>query len=344
MKKLFAIIILPPLFAFIMIGVHVSILLNETYEGPTTNFTVRPGEGFASINQRLFKKGLIQNKRLFHYYSRYKKIMTKFRSGTYEVKSGLTMPEIIDTLLSGVEVGKSYTFPEGKNMYEIAKILESKNICDGSQFLKVVKDKNFLKKHNIPAETAEGYLYPDTYKFSPNTAPEQIATAMIKNFKKRTKKLDWNLSSFSIHQIVTLASMVEKETGAEHERPIISGVFHNRLKKRMRLQSDPTTIYGIYEKFDGNLRKRDLLEKTPYNTYKISGLPKGPIANPGIEALDAALKPKKHSYLYFVSHNDGTHEFTKNYKDHLKAVDKYQKNARNRRGKSWRDLKKTKKE
>jgi len=135
--------------------------------------------------------------------------------------------------------------------------------------------------------------------------------------KKKTKNLSFQTAPLNLkkNEVITLASVVEKETGAAWERPKIAGVFLNRLKKRMRLQSDPTTIYGIYEGFNGNLRKRHLLEMTPYNTYKIPALPIGPIANPGTEAIKAVLRPDSHSYLYFVSKNDGTHVFSKTYKD-----------------------------
>ena len=141
---------------------------------------------------------------------------------------------------------------------------------------------------------------------------------MTKNIRNINSNLTW-------HQIITLASIVEKETGVASERGVIAGVFYNRLKKRMRLQSDPTTIYGIFPTFDGNLRKKDLLQHTPYNTYKIKGLPPGPIANPGLDAINAAISPDRHTYLYFVSKNNGTHIFSKNYKDHRKAVNYYQK-------------------
>jgi UPF0755 protein len=231
------------------------------------------------------------------------------------------------------------TIPEGKNMYQVGKILEEQKIVDYDDFIKTVKDKSFLKSLGIPGNTAEGYLYPDSYKFALNTPPRTVVRTMYSAFKRKTKNLGLNKSSLNSHQVVILASIVEKETGASFERPQIAGVFHNRLKKKMRLQSDPTTIYGIYETFNGNLRKKHLLEKTPYNTYKIPALPAGPIANPGLEAIKAVLSPSKHSYLYFVSQNDGTHVFTKNYKDHLKAVERFQINRANRVGKSWRDLK-----
>ena len=163
---------------------------------------------------------------------------------------------------------------------------------------------------------------------------------MVETFNQQTKDVDFSASSFSKKDLIILASVVEKETGAAHERPMIAGVFHNRLRKRMRLQSDPTTIYRIYESFNGNLRKKHLQEKTPYNTYKISGLPIGPICNPGRKAIEAVLKPADHEFLFFVSQNDGTHVFAKNYADHRKNVDFFQKNYANRRGKSWRDLNK----
>ena len=144
-------------------------------------------------------------------------------------------------------------------------------------------------------------------------------------FEKRAREL-----GFSRREIVTLASIIEKETGDPGERPLISAVFHNRLKKGIRLQSDPTVIYGMWNRFDGNLRKRDLQEKTPYNTYRIGGLPAGPIANPGIDSIRAALYPADVDYLYFVSRNDGSHAFSGTLEEHNRNVWKYQK--RRRRG------------
>jgi UPF0755 protein len=162
---------------------------------------------------------------------------------------------------------------------------------------------------------------------------------MLAVFDKKIKKFNFSKTKLTKHEVIILASIVEKETGAKFERPIISAVYLNRLKKRMRLQSDPTTIYGIYETFNGNLRRKHLLEKTAYNTYKLPALPLGPIANPSQAAIQAVLEPKTHKFIYFVSKNDGTHVFTETYKEHLRAVDYWQRNKRNRKGKSWRDLK-----
>ena len=163
---------------------------------------------------------------------------------------------------------------------------------------------------------------------------------MLEEFKKNTQSLPMTSGSLSPLEVIILASIVEKETGAEWERPIIAGVFLNRMKKKMRLQSDPTTIYSFFEKFSGNLSKENLKQKNPYNTYKIKGLPPGPICNPGLSAIKAVLSPEQHNYLYFVSKNDGVHEFTSTYPEHVKAVKRWQQTSTNRAGKSWRDLKK----
>ncbi len=343
MKKIIMFIVAAPLISSILILTHVWVLMNQSYEGPKTKFTIQRGESFSSINYRLHKNEIINNPRLFHYYAKYKKSITKFKVGTYHINPGETIPDIVDKLVNGSPIMISVTIPEGKNMYEIGRILEKKGVTSYQTFIKIAKKTTLIDAFNIEGvdvgpKTVEGYLYPDTYRFIPNSPASLVIKTMVLLFKKKTNTLDFSSSKLSKHQVITLASIVEKETGAKAERPLISGVFHNRLKKRMRLQSDPTTIYGIFETFNGNLRKKHLLEKTPYNTYKISGLPLGPIANPGLEAITAVLNPESHNYYYFVSHNDGTHEFTSTYRDHLKAVDKYQKNRRNRKGKSWRDL------
>ena len=338
-KNLFIFLFLAPLLAIILSGAkfyyHLGI---SSYEGPSTEFVVKPGETFSKINYRLKKKGLISNPKIFYRYCQFKGLLTKFRSGNFLIKKGSSSLDIIETLLKGASIAPKLTIPEGKNIYEIGKMLEKRKICSYKEFIKATKDKDLLFSFGIPAKTLEGYLYPDTYRFSENTPPQQVISVMVKQFNRRWKSLGLNVSLEKRHDLIKLASIIEKETGASFERPTISGVFHNRLKKRMRLQSDPTTIYGIYESFTGNLKKKHLLQKTPYNTYKIFGLPLGPISNPGLESIKAAISPKKHSYLYFVSKNDGTHKFSTNYKDHLKAVTAFQKSRAARKGKSWRDL------
>lgn len=314
-----------------------------SYDGPDADFQVKPGESFSSINYRLKKGNFISDARIFHRYSQLKELTTKFKSGQYIIKNGSTMNDVINTLLSGKGFDTNITIPEGKNLYEIGKILEEKGILKYRDFVAAAKSPEIIKELDIQGKTVEGYLYPDTYKFTPKSPAKVIIKAMVKEFFFKTGQLSFSHPKLNSHQLVILASIVEKETGASWERPRIAGVFHNRLKKKMRLQSDPTTIYGIYENFNGNLRKKHLLEKTPYNTYKINGLPEGPISNPGLESLKAVIEPEQHKYLYFVSKNDGTHIFSETYKQHRAAVETWQKNRKNRKGKSWRDLDASKK-
>lgn len=340
MKRAFILsTVLAPFFAAIFLSIHFAIIFFSPYSGEPTTFTVRPGEGFSSVNGRLSSKGLISDARLFHYYAKFTDNMDKIKAGAYEIKDGMNMGDVLDTLVNGVPILTSVTVPEGKNLYEIGKILEQNEIVSYKDFVKEAKDPRWTQELGIDAPSVEGYLFPETYKFAPGTPASTVVATMLGQFKDKVQGLDFSRSNLSKHKVIVLASIVEKETGAKFERPTIAGVYLNRLKKGMRLQADPTTIYGIWESYNGNLKKKHLLEKTDYNTYKMSGLPLGPIANPSLAAIKAVLSPKRHDYIYFVSKNDGTHVFTSTYKEHLKAVDYWQKNAARRRGKSWRDLK-----
>ena len=309
------------------------------YPGPEKIFSISPGEGLWSVGRRLERDGFIPSARLFSRFVRARGLSGEFKVGQYKVEPGLTGNKILDLLTSGISLTLRATIPEGKNLYQVAQILEKAGIIDdASRFIQLCHDPSFLQTISMDGPNCEGRLYPDTYYLNPNTPEERIITFLHNMFKEKTRDLDFSRSSLSPLEVITLASIVEKETGAPWERPRIAGVFHNRLKKRMRLQSDPTTIYGIWERYDGNLRRKDLRESTPYNTYRIPRLPPGPIANPGPAAIRAVLDPEKHDYLYFVSQNDGTHVFSKNYRDHRRAVGKYQKRRAARRGKSWRQL------
>ena len=192
-------------------------------------------------------------------------------------------------------------------------------------FLK--KREDLIKKLNITSSSLEGYLFPETYHFSKHTSEQIIIQTMLKTFQEKITKhkiLDQvENSDLSLHETITLASLIEKETGMNKERKHISSVFHNRLHRKMLLQTDPTVIYAI-KNFDGNIRKKDLRIDSPYNTYRYKGLPPGPIANPGIKSIEAALNPIKTKHLYFVSRKDGSHYFSSNLKEHNRAVRKYQ--------------------
>jgi UPF0755 protein len=239
----------------------------------------------------------------------------------------MTPAEILSKLIAGQVVLHSLTIPEGLTITQIADAAAQQGLTDPEEFLRLAKDREFIASLGIKAETLEGYLYPNTYKFPRPIKAREVMVAMVEQLKQelgpdllaRMQEL-----KMTMHEVLTLASVIEKETGSGGERPEISAVFHNRLKKHIPLQSDPTVIYGL-PAFDGNLHKKDLSSPSPYNTYRVQGLPPGPIANPGIQAIRATLYPSDSHSLYFVSRNDGTHQFSATLIEHNKAVEKYQK-------------------
>jgi UPF0755 protein len=327
-----------PLFALLLVAVRIyySAVVWQ-YQGPDADFLISPSENFSSINSRLSKQKLISSPRLFHRYSQMKGVMTKFKAGHYIIRHNSNLLDVFNTLINERSHAMLFTVPEGKNMYEIAKMLEENKITNYQDFMALARDKNFLKEIGVEADTVEGYLYPETYDFAPNLPAKAVIKTMVHQFHKKIATVDLTSTHLTPRQVLILASMVEKETGDKKERPMIAGVFFNRLQKKMRLQSDPTTIYGKFENYNGNLTKKDLLAPSDYNTYTIAGLPIGPICNPGIDAIIAVLHPELHHYLYFVSQNDGTHIFSETYEQHEAAVSKWQKNAKNREGRSWRN-------
>lgn len=316
-----------------------------------SNFEVVNGETFNGVLQRLNKveKGLQLPIAKFHI--KLEGLGKSLKTGEYFFRKGETLKTVLLALSNGRVVKYKVTIPEGYNLFEIASLLEKEKIIkDKTLFLEIVRSPKAAKEFlHMDAPSLEGYLYPETYDFSKNTAPYLIAKTLVgahlKAFEQLKAEVGQLPKGFDHHKLVTLASVVEKETGASFERPIIASVFLNRLEKRMRLQSDPTTIYGEWVKSGErlfNIRKKHLLAKNDYNTYAIRALPVGPISNPGLEAMLAICRPKIGDYFYFVSKNDGTHYFSKTYKEHSRAVRRYQMSRKARSGKSWRDLKKKK--
>ncbi len=287
---------------------------------------IKPGQNFKSFSKILHKAGIIKEPNKFNLFALIKGYDKKVKAGEYLLSASMSPNKIFHIIVSGKAILYKLTIPEGYSLNQIASNIARAGLGKEEEFLRVALDSSFIREEGIDAATFEGYLFPDTYYFSKNVIPEKIISAMINRFrsvftpafKEQAKKL-----GLSIHQIVTLASIIEKETGDPEERNIISSVFHNRLKKNMRLESDPTVIYGIKD-FDGNIKKRHLKTSTPYNTYKIKGLPPGPIASPGIKAIEAALFPADTDFIYFVSKKNNTHMFSTNIRDHNRAVRKYQ--------------------
>ena len=327
-----------PLLAILLVAIKVYYSAYVwRYQGPDMYFYIKPSESFASINSRLGKEKIISSPRLFHRLSQWNGVMTKFKAGQYEIKTNSNLMDVYNTFINGKSLAMYFTVPEGKNIYEIGKMLEERAITNYTEFIELCKSPAFVKSLGINGVSVEGYLYPETYDFAPNLSAEHVIKTMVREFQKKTAQIDFSKQRLSKEDIVTLASMVEKETGDKTERPQIAGVFLNRLKIKMRLQSDPTTIYGMFENYNGNITRKDLLTPTDYNTYTVKALPKGPIANPGLASIMAVLNPAPHKYLYFVSQNDGRHIFSESYEQHQQAVVKWQKTAKNREGKSWRN-------
>lgn len=311
----------------------------------TAVFEVRPGESFKTISNRLEQEGLVSSARMLQLYGRFMNVGSKVRVGEYAVAKNSTPAEVLSVITSGKSIEYSVAVPEGYNIFEIADIVQKRGVTTRAEFIALVRDKALIREllgEDLPS--LEGYLFPETYNITKFTGARGLVKMMVARFKENYEKVRaLGGNQMKRKDLVTLASIVEKETGAPEERPLISSVFHNRMKINMKLQTDPTTIYGIWEQtgiWDRNISKNDLLTPNRYNTYSFTGLPYGAISNPGFEAMKAAAFPATSDYLFFVSKNDGTHIFSKDLAGHLRGVKDFQLNAKAREGKSWRDLQK----
>lgn len=289
-------------------------------------FTVSPGQGLKKTARALTEEGLVSDALRFTILARLDKKDKRLKAGEYFFSSTMTPAEILDRMVEGRVHLYRLTIPEGYNRVQIAAAVAAAGLESEKDFLDAASDPETARSLGIEADTLEGYLFPDTYYFPRGLDSATIIATMVKQFKAAFQPA-WEEKAramgMTVHEVVTLASIIEKETGSPEERPLISSVFHNRLKKGMRLETDPTVIYGI-PNFDGNIKRRHLETYTPYNTYKIKGLPPGPIASPGALAMEAALYPARTDYLFFVSRKDGTHQFSTTIKAHNAAVRKYQ--------------------
>ncbi|NBV49914.1 endolytic transglycosylase MltG [bacterium] len=305
-------------------------LLNGHPSGKTKDVLISRGLSLRAVSEVLHQEGLVTRPRLFSILLRVTQGNKRVRAGEFRFQMGANLMNHLRVLYNSDPITYGITVPEGWNVRQIASLLAEKQLGDAQKFVQIALDPASAKKLKLNTPHLEGFLYPDTYFFSRIDGEQKILDAMVGRFFQEYNsrfKDSIQASGMSLEKVVTLASIVEKETGQPSERPLIASVFFNRLKKGMRLQSDPTTIYGI-NNFNGNITKDDLRKFTPYNTYVISGLPPGPIASPGGAAIEAVLKPETSDYLYFVSNNNGTHFFSKTYKDHLKFVKEYQMNRR----------------
>ena len=286
------------------------------------------GSSVEEIAGLLGDSGLIANDVRFMLLSRIMKASARLPAGEFELTTGNTPVELISELVDAKPLQHRITIAEGLTVHQIADLFSADGWVDRERFVERASDPAFIAELGLQGTSLEGYLFPDTYQLVRPTPGE---SALIRLLVKRALAVWDDLENrpaeepgLTRHEVFTLASIVEKETGKADERPLIASVFLNRLKRNMKLQSDPTVIYGIPD-YQGPLTRTDLKTRTPYNTYQIPGLPPGPICSPGREALAAVLNPAESSYLYFVSKNDGSHQFSKSLREHNRAVRKYQR-------------------
>jgi len=303
-------------------------------------FEVKKGESFLDVVNKLKQAGILEDTRLFYFMGKILKVSHKIKAGEFLINTRWSQKKLLNYLVKGRPYLHKVMIPEGSTWWEVGNLLEANGILRFSDFKAIIFNKPFLEKMNIPGESAEGYLYPDTYYFEKGNSfahAREVVETMIDEFWEKVKTdiwLDALPKKEQVYRVVILASLVEKEALYDFEKPIIAGVFLNRLKRNMPLQCDPTIIYGLGPGFDGNLKKRDLKNKNnPYNTYIYRGLPPTPICSPSIKSIQAVVHPAKHSYLYFVAKGDGTHKFSTTLKEHNKAVFLYQKKAKRKKRK-----------
>jgi UPF0755 protein len=276
---------------------------------PVQIVDIPPGIAFTHVSRLLHQKGLLGPEWFFQALARVQRVDRKIIPGEYELHAGMRPTELLSKLVKGEVYQHSVTIPEGYNVVQIADILDQKDLANKHDILRLNQDAAFIASLNIQASTLEGYLFPDTYRFARYTPPEFIVQTFVSRFHEMvTPELHAQAKSMgmTLQEILTLASVIEKETGLATERSLVSGVFHNRLRRNIP----------------------DLSVNSPYNTYKVRGLPPGPIANPGLASIQAALYPTPSDFVYFVSRNDGSHKFSATLAEHNKAVDQYQRRPR----------------
>ncbi len=286
--------------------------------------SVPRGAGLSSVATELEQQKIIYSALHMRLLGRLRGLDREIRTGDYRLTDAMTPGQILEKMARGETDARRFTLPEGYSIFQAAELLEKAQIFKKEAFLEACRDRVLLNKLELPGKSVEGYLFPGTYLVGFHTDERSLITEMVREFRFRTTTLTQLLeqSDFDLHQVVTMASMVEREAVSIEEMPLISSVFHNRLRVGMPLQSDPTAIYGI-RIFGGTVTRQDVQRSTPYNTYRIKGLPPGPIGNPGIEAMRAVLQPATTDYFYFVARKDGTHQFSRNLQEHNQGVQRF---------------------
>jgi UPF0755 protein len=296
----------------------------------TAIVVVPKGSSVEEINGILAGADLVQKDMRFLILARYLGLAAKLQAGEFALHLGQTPQELLEELATAKPIQHAVTIREGLTIVEIAETFADDGWCEAEEFIRLAGDPDFLKSLGLGShKNLEGYLYPDTYYLTrKGHSIADLLRMQVRHFFEVWSEIETVAPlELTPYEVLILASMVEKETAKPAERPIIAGVFINRLKKGMRMQSDPTVMYGV-KNFSGSLTRKDLKTPTPYNTYTLKRLPAGPISNPGKAALMAVLNPKESKFYYFVSKNDGSHKFSKTLREHNRGVQKFQRSRK----------------
>jgi UPF0755 protein len=295
--------------------------------GPSI-FLIRSGSNIKSIAQDLAHEKIINDPWLFILLAKVRGLETRVRAGEYQIDAGITADELLEKFARGNAIQYQLTIIEGWTFRQLLEALAADPIIENT--LQGKTDEEIMALLDLPGQHPEGRFFPDTYRFPKGTSDLSFLRRAYQVMDRHLQR-EWNqrapdLPLKSSYEALILASIIEKETGAGFERPLIAAVFIQRLKRNMRLQTDPTIIYGLGESYDGNIRTRDLKKDTPYNTYLYAGLTPTPIALPGLDSIRAALHPAPGDALYFVARGDGTHQFSATLEEHNAAVRRFQLN------------------
>ncbi len=293
-----------------------------TPKGPPVKVTIPKGATFRVAAESLATYGLVSNARLFGVYAKLRGRDRSMRYGTYVLARGISWNELLEDLRRGRGIVHTVTIPEGYGLSQIIPLLAEALDTPRDSLEAAVRDSTLRRQLDIPTPTLEGYLFPDTYQFPDRTSAREAVAAMVRRFEQVWRP-EWQgaLDSLKLsrHDAVTLASIVEREVRRRDEGPVVAAVYLNRLRSRMMLQADPTVTYALGKR-PGRVTYKDLRVSSAYNTYRVFGLPPGPIGSPGLSSLEATLHPANVSYKFFVAHPDGHHEFRKTYREHLEAI------------------------